>query len=34
MWKQKVNNFGMKNPWGLEGKNPWKKDKKQPEIKN
>ena len=22
----------MKNPWGLEGKNPWKKDKKEPSL--
>ena len=22
----------MKNPWGLEGKNPWKKDKKEPSF--
>lgn len=22
----------MKNPWGLEGKNPWKKDKKEPSV--
>ncbi len=22
----------MKNPWGLEGKNPWKKNKKEPSL--
>lgn len=22
----------MKNPWGLEGKNPWKKDRKEPPL--